>query len=68
MANTRQLGNEFNSPSQARLYHVARRDESLEHYPIRDRAARPASWSEIARQPLFKNRFLTNSQGIQWGT
>ena len=28
----------------------------------------PASWSEIARQPLFRNRFLTKSQGIQWGT
>ena len=28
----------------------------------------PTSWAEIARQPLFGNRFLTNEQGVQWGT
>lgn len=28
----------------------------------------PLSWSEIARQPLFGNRLLTNEQGVQWGT
>jgi hypothetical protein len=28
----------------------------------------PQSWVEIARQPIFGNRFLTNEQGIQWGT
>ena len=28
----------------------------------------PQSWSEIARQPLFGNRFLTNERGVQWGT
>jgi exonuclease III len=27
----------------------------------------PASWSEIARQPLFGNRMLTNDNGIPWG-
>jgi hypothetical protein len=28
----------------------------------------PQTWSEIARQPLFGNRFLTSDRGIQWGT
>jgi exonuclease III len=28
----------------------------------------PQSWSEIARQPLFGNRFLTDNKGVQWGT
>lgn len=28
----------------------------------------PQSWSEIARQPLYGNRFLTSDKGIQWGT
>ena len=28
----------------------------------------PQNWSEIARQPLFGNRLLTNPQGVQWGT
>lgn len=28
----------------------------------------PQSWSEIARQPLFGNRFLTSEKGVQWGT
>ena len=28
----------------------------------------PTSWSEIMRQPLYGNRFLTNTEGIQWGT
>ena len=28
----------------------------------------PSSWAEIARQPLFGNRFLTDTSGIQWGT
>ena len=28
----------------------------------------PQSWSEIARQPLYGNRFLTSEKGIQWGT
>ena len=28
----------------------------------------PQSWSEIARQPLFGNKFLTNDKGVQWGT
>ena len=28
----------------------------------------PQSWSEIARQPLYGNRFLTSETGIQWGT
>ena len=28
----------------------------------------PSTWDEITRQPLFGNRFLTNEQGIQWGT
>ena len=28
----------------------------------------PQSWSEIARQPLFGNRLLTNEKGVQWGT
>ena len=28
----------------------------------------PTSWSEIVRQPLFGNRFLTNERGVQWGT
>lgn len=28
----------------------------------------PQSWSEIARQPLFGNRFLTSETGVQWGT
>ena len=28
----------------------------------------PQSWSEIARQPLFGNKFLTNERGVQWGT
>ena len=28
----------------------------------------PTTWDEITRQPLFGNRFLTNEQGIQWGT
>ena len=28
----------------------------------------PQSWSEIARQPLYGNRFLTSDKGIKWGT
>lgn len=28
----------------------------------------PTTWDEITRQPLFGNRFLTNEQGLQWGT
>lgn len=28
----------------------------------------PSSWAEIARQPIFGNRFLTNEIGSQWGT
>jgi hypothetical protein len=28
----------------------------------------PTCWAEIIRQPLFGNRFLTNTIGIQWGT
>ena len=28
----------------------------------------PSSWAEIARQPIFGNRFLTNEIGTQWGT
>ena len=28
----------------------------------------PQSWAEIARQPLFGNRFLTSDTGVQWGT
>ena len=28
----------------------------------------PSTWDEIIRQPLFGNRLLTNTQGIQWGT
>lgn len=28
----------------------------------------PTSWSEIHRQPIFGNRFLTSDTGIQWGT
>ena len=28
----------------------------------------PQSWSEIIRQPIFGNRFLTNEKGVQWGT
>lgn len=28
----------------------------------------PQSWSEITRQPLFGNRYLTNEMGLQWGT
>ena len=28
----------------------------------------PQSWSEIVRQPLFGNRFLTSEKGVQWGT
>ena len=28
----------------------------------------PTSWAEIARQPLYGNRFLTSTTGIQWGT
>lgn len=28
----------------------------------------PTNWSEIARQPLYGNRFLTNEDGTQWGT
>ena len=28
----------------------------------------PQSWAEIARQPLFGNRFLTSERGVQWGT
>lgn len=28
----------------------------------------PTNWSEIIRQPLFGNRFLTNDLGVQWGT
>ena len=28
----------------------------------------PTTCNEIARQPLFGNRFLTNEQGLQWGT
>jgi hypothetical protein len=28
----------------------------------------PSSWSEIASQPLFRNRLLTNELGSQWGT
>jgi hypothetical protein len=28
----------------------------------------PTSWLEIARQPLFGNKFLTNEEGIKWGT
>lgn len=28
----------------------------------------PQSWAEIARQPIFGNRFLTNEKGFQWGT
>ena len=27
----------------------------------------PTTWSEIHRQPLFSNRFLTNEYGIKWG-
>lgn len=28
----------------------------------------PTSWSEITRQPIFGNRYLTSEEGIQWGT
>ena len=28
----------------------------------------PTTWDEIIWQPLYGNRFLTNEQGIQWGT
>lgn len=28
----------------------------------------PSNWSEIIRQPLFGNQFLTNELGVQWGT
>ena len=28
----------------------------------------PMSWSEIMRQPIYGNRFLTNTEGVQWGT
>lgn len=28
----------------------------------------PSSWSEIVRQPLYGNRFLTNEVGVKWGT
>lgn len=28
----------------------------------------PQSWAEIARQPIFGNRLLTNEKKIQWGT
>lgn len=28
----------------------------------------PQTWSEIARQPLYGNKFLTSETGIQWGT
>ena len=28
----------------------------------------PTTWDEIIRQPLFGNRFLTDEQGMQWGT
>ena len=28
----------------------------------------PTTWSEITRQPLFGNRFLTNEEGVKWGT
>ena len=27
----------------------------------------PVSWSEITRQPMFGNRFLTNDNGVSWG-
>ena len=28
----------------------------------------PLSWSEIMRQPLFENKMLTHTTGLQWGT
>jgi hypothetical protein len=28
----------------------------------------PSSWAKIARQPLFGNKYLTNEEGIKWGT
>ena len=28
----------------------------------------PTTWSEIMRQPLFGNMFLTNEEGVKWGT
>lgn len=28
----------------------------------------PTSWAEIARQPLYGNRFLSSTTGVQWGT
>ena len=28
----------------------------------------PTTWSEIMRQPIYGNRFLTSEDGIQWGT
>lgn len=28
----------------------------------------PTTWDEVIRQPLYGNRFLTNEQGLQWGT
>ena len=28
----------------------------------------PTTWDEIIRQPFFGNIFLTNEQGLQWGT
>lgn len=28
----------------------------------------PTTWDEIIRQPICGNKFLTNTQGIQWGT
>lgn len=28
----------------------------------------PTNWSEIMRQPLFGNKFLTNDEGVKWGT